>query len=144
MIRIWPKLYFFFSAPKFLTYRHFMTIKLLKSKRSKISHLGTFRECCQVFSKFPAQKFVPFVKITLWLNFIKVWLNFWNHTSTKICKNSRFDMFHVGKIQETKHFRCSALYQPCQAKLCLISAADMYTIQPLQSSAAEESTSKEH
>ncbi len=53
-------------------------------------------------------------------------------------------MFHVGKIQETKHFKYLALYQPCQGNLCLNSAADMYTIQPLQSSAAEESTSNEH
>ncbi len=44
-----------------------------------------------------APKFVVFVKIASWIYFIKIWLSFWNYTSTKICKNSRIFYVSHGK-----------------------------------------------
>jgi hypothetical protein len=47
-----------------------------------------------------SKKFGPFVKIASLIPLCQNKTKFLNHTSTKICENSRFFMFHMGKIRK--------------------------------------------
>ncbi len=84
-------------------------------------------------------KISPFVKIAFLIPFNQIW-----PTSTKTCENSRFLMFHIGKILKTKHLK----FRSFLGKLCQNSATDLYGrlhfYSALLSYAAEESASWKH